>query len=72
MPKPKVLEPPKTILCTKRRNSEEDFFARTEALPLLSGLSGNFSEGSSGYVRRKNYVYPADVAVMNKPNESSV
>ncbi|KAL3270811.1 hypothetical protein HHI36_021333 [Cryptolaemus montrouzieri] len=70
--KPKIAEPPKTILCTKRRNSEEDFFARTEALPLLSGLSGSLSESSPGYVRRKNHIYPSDIAVMNKPSESSV
>ncbi|XP_045466398.1 diacylglycerol lipase-alpha isoform X2 [Harmonia axyridis] len=70
--KPRIVEPPKTILCTKRRKSEEDFFARTEALPLLSGLTGNFSESSSGYIKRKNHVFPSDVAIMNKPNESSV
>ncbi|KAK9886536.1 hypothetical protein WA026_016811 [Henosepilachna vigintioctopunctata] len=70
--KPKTVEPPKTILCTKRRNSEEDFFSRTEALPLLSGLTGSLSDSSPSYVRRKNHIYPSDIAVLNKSNESSV
>lgn len=63
---------PKTILCSsKRRNSDDDFFSRTEALPLLSGLSNvNVEKTSPNFVRRKKYVYPA-ITVINK-NESSV
>lgn len=63
---------PKTILCSsKRRNSEDEFFSRTEALPLLSGLAGvNAEKTSPNFVRRKKYVYPA-VTVINK-SESSV
>lgn len=60
---------PKTILCTKRRNSEEGF-ARTEALPLLSGLASVSAERSSpSFVRRKKYVYPT-VTVMGKDDSS--
>lgn len=68
---PKPEQVPKTILCSKRRNSDDDFFSRTEALPLLSGLSGGHGEKTSpNFVRRKKYVYPA-VTVLTK-NESSV
>lgn len=70
-PKPVVSneQVPKTILC-KRRGSEEEFFARTEALPLLSGLGGAVEKTSPSFVRRKKYVYPA-VTVVGK-GESSV
>lgn len=63
---------PKTILCSsKRRNSGDEFFSRTEALPLLSGLTNaNVEKTSPNFVRRKKYVYPA-ITVINK-NESSV
>lgn len=68
----KVEQVPKTILCSKRRNSEDDFFSRTEALPLLSGLSGgNVEKTSPNFVRRKKYVYPAVTVVSNK-GESNV
>lgn len=60
---------PKTILCSKRRNSEDDFFSRTEALPLLSGLNV-VEKTSPNFVRRKKYVYPA-ITVVSK-GESSV
>lgn len=66
--KPSSEQVPKTILCSKRRNSEEEFFSRTEDLPLLSGLS--CEKTSPGYVRRKTYVYPT-VSVISK-GESSV
>lgn len=66
----KIEQVPKTILCSKRRNSEEEFFSRTEALPLLRELSGNCEKSSPGYVRRKKYVYPT-VSVVTK-GESSV
>lgn len=70
--------PIKTILSSKRRSTEtsEEGFSRTEALPLLSGLSNSVASDripSPNYVRRKKYVYPADVVVMPQhPNESSV
>lgn len=68
-PVPEVV--PKTILRPKRRNSEDECFSRTEALPLLSGLSGvNFEKTSPSFVRRKTYVYPAVQIV--KKGESSV
>lgn len=67
-PPVRVEQVPKTILCSKRRNSDEDFFSRTEALPLLSGLS--VEKTSPNFVRRKKYVYPA-VTVVSK-GESSV
>lgn len=67
----RVEQVPKTILCSKRRNSDDDFFSRTEALPLLSGLNtGNVEKTSPNFVRRKKYVYPA-VTVVSK-GESSV
>lgn len=67
----KVEQVPKTILCSKRRNSDDDFFSRTEALPLLSGLGGGNTEKTSpNFVRRKKYVYPA-VTVVSK-GESNV
>lgn len=70
-PVTRVEQVPKTILCSKRRNSEDDFFSRTEALPLLSGLSGGNTEKTSpNFVRRKKYVYPA-VTLVSK-GESSV
>lgn len=71
-------QPPKTILCQgKRRNSdEEQCFARTEALPLLSGLGGNGGgsaggNGSPNYVRRKRNVYPMGEVLVHR-GESSV
>lgn len=68
--------PIKTILSSKRRSEEmEECFSRTEALPLLSGLSNSASERtpSPSFVRRKKYVYPSDVVVMTQhPNESTV
>ncbi|CAG9814969.1 unnamed protein product [Phaedon cochleariae] len=68
--------PIKTILSSKRRSEEsEECFARTEALPLLSGLGNSASERtpSPGFVRRKKYVYPSDVVVVTQhPNESTV
>lgn len=69
---PRVVKPeqvPKTILCSKRRNSDEDFFSRTEALPLLSGLSSVSERTSPSFVRRKKYVYPTVTVVKS---ESSV
>lgn len=70
-PVARVEQVPKTILCSKRRNSDDDFFSRTEALPLLSGLGGgNVEKTSPNFVRRKKYVYPA-VTVVSK-GESSV
>lgn len=72
LPLPIVSKPeqvPKTILCTKRRNSEEGF-SRTEALPLLSGLSSASAERSSpSFVRRKKYVYPT-MTIMGKEESS--
>lgn len=72
LPLPIVSKPeqvPKTILCTKRRNSEEGF-SRTEALPLLSGLSSASAEKSSpSFVRRKKYVYPT-MTVLGKDESS--
>lgn len=65
--KPECL--PKTILCPKRRNSDEEFFSRTEALPLLSGLSNVSDKNSPNFVRRKKYVYPSENFTKN---ESSV
>ncbi|XP_074029499.1 inactivation no afterpotential E [Leptinotarsa decemlineata] len=70
--------PIKTILSQKRRSEDgEECFARTEALPLLSGLSNSVSERtpSPSFVRRKKYVYPSDVVVratQQPPNESAV
>ncbi|XP_060532736.1 diacylglycerol lipase-alpha isoform X2 [Cylas formicarius] len=76
--------PIKTILSTKNRKMDEtadrlvseECFSRTEALPLLSGLGSSASERtpSPSFVRRKKYVYPSDVVVMNKttPHESAV
>lgn len=67
----KAEQVPKTILCAnKRRNSGEEFFSRTEALPLLRELGGTCEKTSPGYVRRKKYVYPA-VSVVSK-TESNV
>nr|XP_015836274.1 PREDICTED: sn1-specific diacylglycerol lipase alpha [Tribolium castaneum] len=60
---------PKTILCVKRRNSEEECFSRTEALPLLSGLGVNSERTSPNFVRRKKYVYPVEMTIKG---ESSV
>ncbi|XP_044260165.1 diacylglycerol lipase-alpha isoform X2 [Tribolium madens] len=60
---------PKTILCVKRRNSEEECFSRTEALPLLSGLNINSERTSPSFVRRKKYVYPLEMTIKG---ESSV
>jgi hypothetical protein len=60
---------PKTILCVKRRNSEEECFSRTEALPLLSGLNASSERTSPNFVRRKKYVYPVEMTVKG---ESSV
>ncbi|KAG5893317.1 hypothetical protein JTB14_000276 [Gonioctena quinquepunctata] len=70
--------PIKTILSTKRRSEDgEECFARTETLPLLSGLSNSVSERtpSPSFVRRKKYVYPSDIVVLSTaqhPNESTV
>lgn len=64
---PKVTEVPKTILCTKRRSSEE-FFSRTEALPLLSGLNASSERTSPNFVRRKKYVYPVDLLGKEETN----
>lgn len=70
--------PIKTILSSKRHSSDEvetECFSRTEALPLLSGLSNSVSERtpSPNFVRRKKYVYPSDVVVRSQqPNESTV
>ncbi|KAL1488240.1 hypothetical protein ABEB36_015195 [Hypothenemus hampei] len=84
---PSTAVPIKTILSKSKRienetmvNSQEDTasqcFARTEALPLLSDLNNvNASERtpSPNFVRRKKYVYPSDVVVLNKPpHESAV
>lgn len=70
---------PKTILSTKRHSTSgvmEEYFSRTEALPLLSDLSNSaVSERtpSPNFVRRKKYVYPSDVVVMSQyPTESTV
>lgn len=67
--------PIKTILSSKRRSEDtEDCFSRTEALPLLSGLSSASERTPSpSFVRRKKYVYPSDIVVMTQhPNESTV
>lgn len=64
------LPAPKTILCSKRRNSEDECFSRTEALPLLSGLNASGERTSPNFVRRKKYVYPVEMTI-NK-GESSV
>lgn len=69
----KVIHVPKTILCSKRNNSDsgDECFARTaEALPLLSGLGSE--KMSPNFVRRKKYVYPTSMTVMNRGGESSV
>uniref|UniRef100_A0AAR5Q0G7 Diacylglycerol lipase-alpha n=1 Tax=Dendroctonus ponderosae TaxID=77166 RepID=A0AAR5Q0G7_DENPD len=74
--------PIKTIL-SKGKRTEADMpgsdeiqcFSRTEALPLLSGLNNSVGERtpSPSFVRRKKYVYPSDIVVMNKPpHESAV
>lgn len=62
---------PKTILCNKRRNSEEEscFSSRTEGLPLLTGLSASSERTSPNFVRRKKYVYPVEITFKG---ESSV
>lgn len=67
--------PIKTILSKRRSNEEDECFSRTEQLPLLTGLSNSANERTPSpcYVRRKKYVYPADVVVLSQqPNESTV
>ncbi|KAF7279477.1 hypothetical protein GWI33_007192 [Rhynchophorus ferrugineus] len=78
--------PIKTILSKGKRTepeerlseaaaSDEQCFSKTEALPLLSGLSNSASDRtpSPNFVRRKKYVYPSDIVVMSKPpHESAV
>ncbi|CAG9855011.1 unnamed protein product [Phyllotreta striolata] len=69
--------PNRTMSSRKRSSDDEDnsCFSRTEQLPLLAGLSGGVGERTPSpcYVRRKKYVYPADVVVMSQqPNESAV
>ncbi|CAH1129425.1 unnamed protein product [Ceutorhynchus assimilis] len=57
-------------------NNQPQCFSRTEALPLLSGLNNSADRTPSpNFVRRKKYVYPSDIVVMNKtttPHESTV
>nr|CAH7712239.1 unnamed protein product [Callosobruchus chinensis] len=44
---------------------DEAFCRTTEALPLLSGLSGvAMASSSPGFARRMNYVYPAETVVV--------
>lgn len=84
LPNPNTTAVPiKTILSKSKRSeneviSNEDCgrcFARTEDLPLLSGFNNSVGEPSPSpkFVRRKKYVYPSDIVVINKPpHESAV
>lgn len=67
---------PKTILSSsKRRNSfntSDEFFSRSEALPLLTNLGAGSERTSPNFVRRKKYVYPTGISYIGKGSESSV
>ncbi|XP_066255734.1 diacylglycerol lipase-alpha isoform X3 [Euwallacea similis] len=72
--------PIKTILSKGKRPLESEgdnreYFARTEGLPLLSGLSNSVDDRTPSpiFARRKKCVFPSDIVVMNKPpHESAV